>query len=40
MSTGDARFVPEEIRIDRDLADHTDFAEWVAAVGARYRRPN
>ena len=40
MITGDARFVPGEIRIDRDLANHTDFAEWVAAVGAKYRRAN
>ena len=38
--TEDARFVPEQIRTDSDLAQHTDFAEWVTAVVAKYGRPD
>lgn len=38
MTTGDARFVPDQIRIDPDLADCTDFAVWAAAVAAKYGR--
>lgn len=36
ITTGDARFVPDQIRIDPDLADYTDFVAWAAAVAAKY----
>ena len=36
-TTDEARFVPDELRIDMDLADFADFEEWARAVAAKYR---